>query len=40
MPKTAYYDKELKMISWMILLTKSADINKICAPVHISPRCT
>jgi hypothetical protein len=26
------------MISWMILLTQSADSSKICAPVHISPR--
>ena len=34
-PKRAYFDKELKMISWMILLTKSADRSNIYTPVQI-----
>jgi hypothetical protein len=38
MPKTACNDKELKMIGSMILLTKSADRSKVCAPVHIFTR--
>jgi hypothetical protein len=38
-PKTAFFDKELKMMSWMILLTKSTKVSKICAPVYISTRC-
>jgi hypothetical protein len=35
MPNTACFDKELKMISSMILLTKCAFLSWICAPVHI-----
>jgi hypothetical protein len=37
-PKTDCFDKELKMISCMILLTKSADISKICAHMYIFAR--
>ncbi len=37
---TACYDKELKMISWMILLTKSAHISKVYSTEHICVRCT
>jgi hypothetical protein len=32
------FDKELKMIRWIILLTKSADSSNIYAPVHIFTR--
>ena len=35
--KMACFDKELKMLGWMILLTKSAD-TRICAPVHMFTR--